>query len=256
MPALAATPPANIRGFSIFLPRPMVLLKFLATAKHGKPLPLLLHVGSEYSIPPIDSRTKSMDFISWSKYDRFRNTLRLWRRWHRPDVRRIHANLQAGLDAGAIIIFAHCGLPYFAWSRIGKRLEHSDLDAVSRYLRAPANRGRAFADVSAIVTPMRHTYFHRLRELPEDTLVFGSDFPVPIFELSGDLRQKHRDHRAVMRGHIRNILVPSGNLMDLNHRELQTVFGANHPLFTNFASLASTTAGARRDPTVNELPGT
>ena len=213
-------------------------LKFLATAgKREKPLPLLLHVGSEYSVPPIDQRTKSMDFLSWSKWDRIRNWFRVFHPWHRPDVSRIGRNLHAGLDAGAVIIFAHCGLPYFAWSRIGKRLEHSDLDAVSRYLREPAYRGKAFADVSAIVTPMRHTYFPSLRALPEGSLVFGSDFPVPIFELSGNLKQLHRHHRAVIKGHLRNIVVPSGNLMDVNYHELRAAFGAGHRLFTNFASL-------------------
>ena len=212
-------------------------LKFLATAgKGGRPLPLLLHVGTELSILPIDQRTKSFDFLSWSTPDAVRNWFRFSRKWYRPDLKRVHRNLRAGLDAGAVVIFAHCGTPYFAAGRLGRLVEHSDFRPVRRYLRAGTWQGRVFADVSAMVTPFRRAYFPAIRKLPPGSLLFGSDYPVPIFELSADLRENLKDLDAALHGHLESILLPDGNLIDVNHRELRAAF-ADHPLFTRFASL-------------------
>jgi hypothetical protein len=179
----------------------------------------------------------SFNFLSWSTPDRVRNWFRGKHRFARPRVRRIRRNLREGLDAGAVIIFAHCGLPYWApYGWLGKWLEHTDRTAVRRFLRNPAYRGKAFADVSAILTPFRHSYFSKLRKLPEGSLVMGSDFPVPIFTLPMDLAQDLKDLEEVLTGHMKDI-VPKGNLIDVNYRELQTVFGKGHPMFTKFASL-------------------
>jgi predicted TIM-barrel fold metal-dependent hydrolase len=212
-------------------------LQFLATVgPGGRPLPLLLHVGSEFNIPPIDRRMHSFDFLSWSMADRIWNWFRGSRKWIRPDVERIHEHLRAGLDAGAVIILAHCGTPYFASGVLGKLVEHSDFDVVREYLETPAYQGKMFADVSAMVTPFRQSYFPAIQNLPPASLVFGSDFPVVIFELSADLQENLKDLKAVLDGHIENIVVPDGNLIDVNYRELRNVFG-DHPMFTNFAAL-------------------
>ncbi len=101
-------------------------LKFLATAKDGKPLPLLLHTGVEYAVPTTDERTRPYDFLSWGSWDRFWNFWRFGNRWYTPNIPEVLRTIDEGLDAGCVIILAHCGLPYFAaqWLRW---LEHDDL---------------------------------------------------------------------------------------------------------------------------------
>jgi hypothetical protein len=212
-------------------------LTFLATARDGAPLPLLLHNGPEYAIPSSDPRTSSYDCLSWTWWDEFTNSLRGAQRWHRPDTRRVEENLKAGLAAGGVIIFAHCGLPYYAPNRFAQFLERSELKTISRYLYdfpadAPAG-GRCYADVSACVTPFRRTYFEIIKGLPPQSLLFGSDFPTPVFELSADLGEVMEDFKAVMGGQWDRVVVPEDNLIDVNYRELQHFF-PNHPMFTNF----------------------
>ena len=108
-------------------------LEFLATAKNGQPLPLLLHTGVEYAVPTSDERTRSWDFLSWGAGDRFANFWRFGKKWHKPNIPEVERTIHAGLEAGCHIIFAHCGLPYFApkWMQF---LEHNDLPVVKRFL--------------------------------------------------------------------------------------------------------------------------
>jgi len=214
-------------------------LLFLATAgPGGRPLPLLLHVGVEYAIITADPRTASYDFLSWSFWERFRNSLRpRATRWRTPNVGRVHANLRAGLDAGASIILAHCGLPYFA-PRFLSFLEHNDFPAVEALLREsaarPAAGGRCYADVSAVVTPFRKTYFDEIARLPAELLLAGSDFPVPVFELSVGPEENVQDFEAmVLRGELERVVVPQDNLLDVSWRELEHAFGKEHPMFRN-----------------------
>ena len=216
-------------------------LEFLATARHGKPLPALIHVGAEYAIVTTDPRTKSYDFLSWSRWDRFWNGLRRKAgRWETPDPAGIERNIARGMQAGGRIILAHCGLPYFAPNFLKKWIEHSALDAVRKYLeRYPGTGeigGKCFADVSAIVTPFRKSYFEDIRKLPAGSLLAASDFPVPVFELSADLEENLDDLRAVLEGHFERIIIPEGNLLDVNWRELQHAF-PGHPMFENAPQL-------------------
>jgi hypothetical protein len=213
-------------------------LKFLARAgSGGKPLPLLLHVGAEYAIITTDPRTTSYDFLSWGWWDKVGNALRKKQhRWLVPRVKQIMANLRAGLEAGATIILAHCGLPYFA-PRFTSFLEHSDLGAVKLLLEEtiaqPNRRGKCYADVSACLTPFRKGYFKDIRKLPPSLLLAGSDFPVPLFELSADIKENLRDFEAmILKGELDRILVPQDNLLDVNWRELKHAFG-EHPMFRN-----------------------
>jgi hypothetical protein len=213
-------------------------LEFLGrVGRQGHPLPLLLHVGAEYAIMTTDVRTTSYDFLSWEFWDRVGNALRRKRaKWHVPDVPKVLANLRAGLDAGASIILAHCGLPYFA-PRFARFLEHSDLAAVERLLHetvaSPQRPGKCYADVSACVTPFRKGYFKDIRRLPESLLLAGSDFPVPVFELSANLGENLQDFEAmILRGEVDRILVPEDNLLDVNWRELKHFFG-EHAMFRN-----------------------
>jgi hypothetical protein len=211
-------------------------LEFLATAgTGGKPLPLLLHVGPEYAIPSTDSRTHTYDWLSWTFWDKLANFLRFGKRWHTPDVDSAHANMQAGLDAGASIIFAHCGLPYFAGrGPLRHLLEHSDLKVVRDYLEeyhpGANKKGTTYADVSACATPFRRTYFKQIKRLPADALLTGSDFPTPVFELSADLKEVWTDFRAVMAGQLDRVFIPQDNLLDVNYRELSNAF-QGHAMF-------------------------
>jgi len=206
----------------------------------GGPLPLLLHIGSEYAIPPADPALASLDFHSWSAWDTLRNRLRGRRAWVRPRVREAEANLRAAAGEGALIIFAHAGLPYYFSGRLAGVLEHSDLDVVRGYLargsERQGDRRRYFADVSACCTPFRKPYFEDLAALPKDALLFASDFPTPVFELSTNLKHNLDDLRAAIVGEPERLIVPEGNLLDVNRAELERAF-AGHPMFTNFAAL-------------------
>ncbi len=221
-------------------PRVLAALKYLATARNGYPLPLLLHVGPEYAIPSSNFRTSSYDYLSWNLWDIIRNLLRGSKRWFRPNIRKMKKNLENALHEGALIIFAHCGLPYYAPRWLGRMWEHSDFKTVRRFLHGfPANSphgGRCFADVSACVTPFRRSYFEVIRHLPSESLLFGSDFPTPVFELSADAGEMMSDLKAVFEGKLDRIIVPQDNLLDVNYRELQHFF-SGHPMFTNFSAI-------------------
>lgn len=213
-------------------------LEFLATVNDGKPLPLLLHIGPEYAIPTTDDKTFTNDFLSWSWLEKTRNWLRFGNRWNTPQVKKIEENLVRGLKAGAIIIFAHCGLPYFA-SGILSFLEHSDLNVVKRFLELNEKNlypGRCYADVSAFSTPVRYEYFDDIAKLPPDYLIFGSDFPTPVFEIYADMKERISDLKAILKGHFERAFVPQDNLLDVNYKNLRQAF-PGHPLFTNFSKL-------------------
>ena len=215
-------------------------LSFLATARDGAALPLLLHNGPEYAIPSSDPRTSSYDCLTWTWWDEFKNNLRGSEKWHRPRTKEIEKNLKAGLAAGAVIIFAHCGLPYYAPKGFKQLLEHSEFKTVSRYLNDyPTNApegGHCYADVSACVTPFRRSYFEAIAQLPSHGLLFGSDFPTPVFELSADIGEMMEDFKAVLAGQWERVVVPEDNLIDVSYQELQHYF-PNHPMFTNFDAL-------------------
>lgn len=218
-------------------------VEFLAMAKDGKPLPLLLHVGPEYAIPTTNDKTQTYDFLCWSWIEGFRNWFRFKNKWHTPEVKKIEENISRALKAGATIIFAHCGLPYFASGILGF-LEHSDFSVVSRYLEQNDKKqddknlysGKCYADVSALSTPFRSKYFKNVAALPRDYLLFGSDFPTPVFEIYADEKEMKRDLKAIFEGYLERAFVPQDNLLDVNYRQLRTAF-PGHPLFTNFSKL-------------------
>ncbi len=218
--------------------RVLEALRVLARAKGGgRPLPLLLHLGPEHAIVTSDPRTESYDFLGWDRWDRMRNRFRPKRkRWSVPDIAKIHRNLRAGLESGACIIFAHCGLPYFAPRWLGRLAEHSDFDVVRDYLERYSDgaslAGRCFADVSACVTPVRKGYYRDIARLPARALLAGSDFPVPVFELSADFRGHMADFKAILRGAFERVVIPEDNLLNVNWRELEHAF-PGHPMFRN-----------------------
>ena len=225
----------SAQQFSLAEPRVREALVFLATAKGGAPLPVLLHTGVEYAVPTTDERTRPWDYLSWGFWDRFAN---YWRRskWYLPDIPGVRQTLDRALDAGAVIILAHAGLPYFAAK--AALLEHDDLPVVTEYLRrgpaVPSGAGLALADLSACATPFRRGYFKDLARLPADRLLFGSDFPTPVFELRADLAGAWRDFKAMVAGDFWRIVVPRDNPVNVNYRQLNHYF-PGHPMFTNFA---------------------
>jgi hypothetical protein len=226
-------------------PRVASALEFLATAAPGgRPLPLLVHVGGEYANPTSDPRTHSYDFLSWSLWDRLQNLFRGRNRWYRPRLKAIHRNLRAGLDAGATLIFAHAGLPYYVGGPLGGLFEHSDFAVVRDYLQrygpqaGGGHRGACYADLSSCATPFRHALFPELADLPPEALLFGSDYPTPIFDLSPRPQEVLREVRAALEGDPKRLIVPEGNLLDVNCRELATAF-PGHPMFTNFRAVAN-----------------
>jgi hypothetical protein len=188
----------------------------------------------------MDARTSSYDFMSWTWWDRVANQLRGAKKWHSPRLMELHHNLRTGLDAGGVIIFAHCGLPYYAPSWVARALEHSDFGLVRRYLLDyPADGsagGRCYADVSACATPFRRSYFDSLHKLPPESLIFGTDFPTPVFDLLSDAGDNDQQLDSVLEGALREVLVPEGNLIDFCYHQMASFF-PSHPMFTNFSTL-------------------
>ena len=219
--------------------RVLAALEFLATAKNGRPLPLLLHVGHEYAIPTSDPRTTSWDYLTWGWRDRLANAFRRKaERWHTPKLDALHRNLEGGLAAGAVIIFAHAGTPYFTSGMMSTIFgEHSDFDRVRQYVAGNDNRpGKAYIDVSAFCTPFRAAFFDDIEKIDPRWVLYGSDFPTPAFELSAGADEHEEDFKAVIRGELERVIIPEDNLLDVNFRELSLAF-PGHPMFGNFEGL-------------------
>lgn len=202
----------------------------------GKPLPLLLHIGTELAIPTTNERTNGYNCLSWTWKDKFSNFFRGKKKWYIPRLEKIHDNLNVALQEGTIIIFAHCGLPYFVGGLFGGIFEHSEFKTVCNYLNRTNNQefsGMCYTDLSAICTPFRKKYFKEIGKLPDNLLLFGSDFPTPAFELSADIKEFWDDFKAVLKGDFHRVIIPQDNLIDVVHRELKYFF-PGHPMFTNF----------------------
>jgi len=127
-----------------------------ALAAHN--LPLLCHVGPELSIP------------TWNKdFEKFNNALYL-----RP-----------ALERGVTIIFAHSSLPFEPTI-----LNHDNafLQFLSVMNDARNNnysdKWKAYADISALCL-LRSSYVpFLLNNIDSSRLIFGSDYPIPMIDLS------------------------------------------------------------------------
>jgi hypothetical protein len=228
----------SAQQFTLADPRAADAMKFLATVNKGKPLPLLLHTGGEYAIPTSVAATFSNDFLTWGWWDKFFNWFRPKdKRWNTPQISEIDKNIRAALDAGAVIMFAHCGLPYFVPRFLSGVFEHSDFEPIRGYLASPGNgKWRCFADVSAICTPGRAQFMDSVKKLPPEKLLFGSDYPTPVFQLYPRIEGMEKQFREVMQGRLEHLIIPSGNLLDVNLQQLKIAF-PGHPMFTNFSGL-------------------
>jgi uncharacterized protein len=121
-------------------------------------LPLLCHAGPEYSIPSALAEKAA-------------------HRVNQP------GRLRDALDQGVTLITAHCALPYF-W--IFDYPYEDDFRAFLRLFDEAESKGwNLFADLSALTGFFRLPYIRdEIIRLPHQRLLFGSDYPIPLSELS------------------------------------------------------------------------
>jgi mannonate dehydratase len=118
-------------------------------------LPLLCHVGPEAAVPPFDEISQEL------------NSPRF---------------LRPALDAGVKVIAAHAALPLFP-PPLGSDQSYQELIAL---FQERESRGwQLYTDLSAINLGPRFYYIDKLKEdIPPECLVFGSDYPIPILDIS------------------------------------------------------------------------
>lgn len=120
-------------------------------AEHN--LPLLCHTGPEHAIPTSDAKAKDFD---------------------NPE------RLIPALKEGTTVIMAHCALPYFGPLDIDYKKEFIGL-----FEAAAKHDWKLYADLSALCTPLRTPYIERIKKVvPAEQLIFGSDYPIPLSEIS------------------------------------------------------------------------
>jgi predicted TIM-barrel fold metal-dependent hydrolase len=121
--------------------------------EHG--LPLLCHVGPEGAVPPFDKPSQ---------------------RLNSP------ALLRNALDAGVAVIAAHAALPLLP-PPLESDQPYRELTAL---FREGESRGwKLYADLSAINLGPRASYIDKIKvDIPPQRLIFGSDYPVPILDIS------------------------------------------------------------------------
>jgi predicted TIM-barrel fold metal-dependent hydrolase len=167
-------------------------------------IPLLCHTGGELSVPT--SRPDTMVF---------------------NDPRR----LSRALDAGVTVIAAHCATPYLGGILPSDRGYFYELMEMLK--DADKNKWQLYADLSAMSTPTRAIWLRRVMALIDGGLIhpsrflFGSDFPVPVFNISlmgADLSLWS------VRDYLRSGTVK--NPIDRNYLSLKK-FGLHDSIFTN-----------------------
>lgn len=120
-------------------------------------LPLLCHTGPEHAIPVVSR-----------KYQEYGNPRKL----------------RLALDMGVTVIAAHCASSFFPW-------EKSYVDELSEMFEE-SERGKwhLYADISAMCSLFRAPMIETiLKKIPHEHMVFGSDYPVPIDNMSPHLVQ-------------------------------------------------------------------
>ena len=120
-------------------------------------LPLLCHVGPEGAIPPYDKVSQEL------------NSPR---------------HLRKALDAGVAVIAAHAALPFFP-PPLESDQPYQELIALFR--EGESKNWNLYADLSAINLGPRYLYIDKLKtDIPDYKfrLIFGSDYPIPILDVS------------------------------------------------------------------------
>ena len=118
-------------------------------------LPLLCHVGPEAAIPPFDKPSQEL------------NSPRF---------------LRQALDAGVTVIAAHAALPLLP-PPLGSDQSYQEL--ITLFQERESKNWRLYADLSAINLGPRNLYIDKVKEdIPPQCLIFGSDYPIPILDIS------------------------------------------------------------------------
>lgn len=124
---------------------------FKKLSKNG--LPLLCHMGPELSIPTCDELA-----------NRFNNPV----------------YLENALNEGVKVIVAHCALPF---QPAELKSDPIFLELVNLFRRAETNGWKLFCDLSAL-NVLRGKYTRDVLEMiPNDKLLYASDYPIPMFNL-------------------------------------------------------------------------
>ncbi|MCI0514549.1 amidohydrolase [candidate division KSB1 bacterium] len=166
-------------------------------------LPLLCHAGPEHAIP-----------TSKSEFNKYNN----------PQY------LEPALELGVTVIVAHCALPFF-W--IFDKKYQDDFQALLKlFEKAQQNHWKLYADLSALCFPQRSFYIETIQKhIPPERLLLGSDYPVPLFELT---YHKSTNFFNWIRFLVK--LAFMKNLLDKNYLLLQEM-GFQASVFTNAARL-------------------
>lgn len=167
-------------------------------AEHN--LPLLCHSGPEHAIPTYDPKAKEFD---------------------NPEL------LRPALEEGATVIIAHCALPYLGPLDKDYKKEFAGL-----FADAKKHGWKLYADLSAICTPLRAPYMERIKKVvPNERLIFGSDYPIPLSEISYN---KSPNLLAWFR-YMKRVLFEK-NPLDKNYLLIKEM-GFDESIFTNAARL-------------------
>jgi predicted TIM-barrel fold metal-dependent hydrolase len=169
-------------------------------------LPLLCHCGPEYSIPTSDDT-----------YNEYNN----------PKY------LRRALDEGVTVIIAHCSMPF--WGTFDEEY-HDDWDEFLKLFEKYEEQGwNLYADLSAVCTPFRKKYIEeimqRVNKIPHERLLYGSDYPIPVFEIT--LNKSMKFLRWL--GFILKVTFMS-NLLDKNYSIIKEM-GFDECIFTNASKL-------------------
>ena len=131
------------------------------------------------------------------------------------------------------MISAHCSTPYF-WVLETEHKDDFD-DLLSLFKEAEKKNWNLYADLSALSTPFRSPYVERILDnIPHEKLLFGSDYPIPLSELS---YSKEKNFIAWLKS-VQEIS-RTENPLDKNYLLLQNM-GFNECIFYNASKLFAT----------------
>jgi predicted TIM-barrel fold metal-dependent hydrolase len=167
-------------------------------------LPLLCHVGPEYTIPSAAPDPE---------------------RYNNPDL------LIPALDKGVIVIMAHCAMPYFG--PLDKPIYEQYFESFLNLMdKADANGWDLYTDLSAICIPTRSEYVSRvMNRVPPKRLLFGSDYPILLTEFC-----YHRGESFWARVMFIIKMAFTENLLDKNYYLIKEM-GFDESVFTNASEL-------------------
>ncbi len=168
-------------------------------------LPLLCHAGPEYSIPTENNA-----------FNVFNNP----------------KHLRKALDQGVTVIIAHCALPYFWLFDVDYQ---DDFNEFKKLFEESYKKGwKLYADLSALTGFLRLQYIEEdVIHLPHERFVFGSDYPIPLSEISYN---KHTDFLSWICFILKAMTIK--NPLDKNHILIREM-GFKDCVFSNAEKLFS-----------------